>query len=186
MNKAQVVHVAAEAAVIGGLTAYLINENAKLKKDIAELRRDLQVIARYQLRVQQNHATAISGMIKATRISETAKAAVPPSEPNPPVQKKVRFAEQPKPRAEVSDDELLASEFGGDEEAPQDDEPSVEEEVSSEEEEAAPIRQPSNRRDRLKNKGKKMQPSKDRKQTTGMDDIKQRAAALKAAAEQED
>ena len=61
------IHVVTETVVIGGLTVYLLNENAALKKRMDQLEKDLQVVAQQQVRVQQTHAGAISGLMKGNQ-----------------------------------------------------------------------------------------------------------------------
>lgn len=67
MEKSQIIHIVAEATIVGGLTVYLLNENSRMKSEIEQLKKDLQVVAQKQALVQQTHANAISSVMKSSR-----------------------------------------------------------------------------------------------------------------------
>ncbi len=67
MDKKQLVHIGAETAVLVGLVVYVMNENAKLRKEIAEIKRDVQITAQRVQKIQVSHGNVISSVVTAVR-----------------------------------------------------------------------------------------------------------------------
>ena len=59
LDKKTLVHIAVEAAVLGVVSTYLLNRVSHLENELKELRADLQIVAKRQLKTEQNHAQAI-------------------------------------------------------------------------------------------------------------------------------
>jgi hypothetical protein len=203
MNKTTAIHVASEIAVVGSLFVYLMNKISALEMEVAELKKDTQAVGAHQLRSEKSHTEAITELnnrmsghnnirsqpnayvhsqpqppqhnhnhAHAHQPQPTVRVRVPPT-PIPPVQAgRHPRAQQPPPKVEVVDDqteeELLESEFG-------DEQDEQEEQEEPEEEEAPPPR-------RGGRKAVTFIPTSKPKSATSMDDIKRRAAEMRARA----
>ena len=191
MDKKTITHVAAEAAVLGALTMYLLGRISHLENEIKELRVDLQIVAKRELQTEQNHAQAIRqiGTQNASVQHPVASHVVPPPKVQPvrpaaraqpvqvarpqpapvrvtaPKQKKVQFSDEAEPD---SDEELLEQEFG---------QAAVEVVESETEESSEEVRVKS----KARKHGKAIKIPAAVKKTGGardMDDIKQKAAEM--------
>lgn len=199
MNKTTAIHVASEITVVGGLFVYLLNRITSLEAEVAELKKDTQAVGAHQLRSEKSHAEAITEL--SNRLSShnnnrpqpqphvnhnhahdhnhhvpqqppQMRVRVPPT-PTPPTNARAHPRTQQPPRVEVveeqTEEELLESEFGDVEEDVQE-----EEQEEPEEEELPPPR-----------RGKKavtFTPTSQKRSATSMDDIKRRAAEMRARA----
>lgn len=84
MDRKTTIHVAAEAAVLGALTVYLLGRISTLENEIKELRVDIQTVAKRELFTEQNHAQAIRQIGSQSTSSQPATSHVQP--PNAHVQ----------------------------------------------------------------------------------------------------
>jgi hypothetical protein len=179
--------VAAEVAVFGALTLYLVNRVAALEQRVANLEREIVVVAKKEARVEQSHATALRSLLEggvrqpshqpvdSSIASHVHNRPTPAAHVHshaehthhhPPPQRKVTFNDDP----EEVDEELMEQEFG-------DDDP----EESSESPPAR--RKPSGKsKGRSKIKVVTMPSSKGRK-GKDMDDVRAKAAAMQREAE---
>lgn len=196
MDKKTTVHVAAEAVILGALTLYLVNRVAALEQRVANLEREIVVVAKKEAHVAQSHATALRTLLEGGVKQPVAVSSGAPQVHNhaphhtaqevghahshgehthhhhaPPVQRKVTFNDDP----EEVDEELMEQEFGADEE------PEPEESSES---------PPARRKPAGKAKGRSKikvatTPSRKTQKGKDMDDVRAKAAMMQREAEAE-
>ena len=200
MDKKTIVHVVAEAVILGGVTVYMVNRMSAMEHELKELRVDLQVVAKRQLKIEQNHSHAIRQIGQASQ-AQPARSMVhhapppvaqpvhrpmpaaqrPPMRQAPPVQrvqppppvaapKRVQFTDD-EDEPQDPDEELMAREFG--------EEPEPEEEQDEESEEAPPVVATRARGRKPVRAGVKIPTGPGKKPgARDMDDVKNRAAEM--------
>ncbi len=89
MDREKMIHIAAEAAVVGGITIYLLNRITALEEEVKLLKGDVQVVAKRNLHIEQNHATAIKQIMEAEPRSPRPKNPIQPRSQQPPIQTNV-------------------------------------------------------------------------------------------------
>ena len=60
MDKEKIIHIGAELAVLTALIVYIMNENTKLRKEITEIKKDVQTTAQRIQHVEISHGNEIS------------------------------------------------------------------------------------------------------------------------------
>lgn len=184
MDKKTTVHVAAEAAVLGALTLYLVNRVSGLEQRIATLERELLVVAKKEAKVEQAHGAALKTLLTndANPIAPhhvhnhphphpqpQQHHVAPVADRAPPVQgRRVTFSDDPDGD---EDDDLMDREFGG----------------GSEEEEASESPQPVPKKKAGRGGRSKLKvastPAKKNPKGKDMDDVRAKAEAMRRAAE---
>ena len=114
MERSQLIHIAAEVAVVGSLAVYLLNENSSLKKRVEQLEKDIQVVARQQALSQKRTVASVQAAINASREVPQNTQPKPQQPPKRRGRRKVRFEPHLISVSEDSDEDLLTSEFGYD------------------------------------------------------------------------
>lgn len=192
VDKGRLIHIAGEAIALTGITLYLMNRITALENRIAELEKDSQASAKHHLKAEKKHSQMITNATQritdhdqqlnrfSSQFSQMHQH--PHLQPSPPHQhqhqqpvRKTPANKQPaahsnKPRVEIEepidDDQLLESEFGSEEDP---------EEEEIEEPPKLSVKKGKN----VKFKPEKKAPSSNAR---NMDEIKAKAARLRAAA----
>jgi len=181
IDKKTLIHVGAEAAVLGTLTIYLLGRISALEKEVKDLRNDLQIVAKKSVLIENSVRNGPPQPRRAVSFDDEHQRAPPQAahqgghqqtshvhhhQPaNPPQQRNVHPPQnRPPPRVqeaeEDEDDALLASEFGEPEE---------------------PVRPPPQQRMVRPPAGRGVS-----RRTNDMDDVKAKAARMAAAAGSDD
>lgn len=195
MDKKTTVHVAAEAAVFGALTLYLVNRIASLEQRVSDLEREVIIVAKKEAKVEASHSNALRSLLEngvkhngATdtpshvhnhppHVHNHAPPSAPPHVHNhapPTAARKVTFSDD-----QNDDDEeaLLEREFGGDDA------------TESESVESPPQarKKPSGKaKGRSRIKVVSAPPPRKGQKGKDMDDVKAQAEAMRRAAEGDD
>ena len=218
MDKQTIIHAAAESAAFIALTVYVINENSNLRKEIEQLKTDLQIVAKHQMKVDNQHNVLLDNLVTRTNKLESApKPQVHQiSQPKPQndmlvqrqqqqmaamqQQQLLRQQQQQQQQAqaraqtqpqrikkqvkfiEEDEDDMLEHEYGG-----QGEEEDEEEYYSeSEEEPQPPPKLIANKKPKRPTMVKNPNPPPKRRGARDMDDLKAKAAQMRAEAGDEE
>lgn len=94
------IHVAAETAILGGLTVYLLNRISALEQKVAELEKDTQAVARHGVVVERKQAEAINAVSSILKTNQNPK----PILKKPQEKKVLEFSDEPD--EETSDEDV--------------------------------------------------------------------------------